>query len=78
MLAKCPEFDQLVEGDQLRDQGVNLESFYATWNDVETLTLRAGEDFDEVVFGISLAGIPYVCQELLSCQRELARHGRQG
>jgi hypothetical protein len=33
------------------------------------------EDFDEVVFGISLAGVPYVCRELLS-GNELARHGR--
>ncbi len=73
----APNYDQLVEGDQLRDQDVNLESFYATWNDVETRTLRVGEDFDEVVFGISLAGVPYVCQELLSaneCWRAMVDH----
>ena len=62
-----PNYDQLVEGEEIRKLGVNLESFYTTWNDVETLTLRAGEHFDDVVFGISLASIPYLCEELLNC-----------
>ena len=56
-----------MEGEEIRNLGANLESFYTTWNDVETLTLRAGEHFDDVVFGISLASIPYLCGELLSC-----------
>ncbi len=60
-------YDQLVEGEEIRKLGVNLESFYTTWNDVETLTLRVGEHFDDVVFGISLASIPYLCEELLNC-----------
>ena len=62
-----PNYDQLVEGEEIRKLGVNLESFYTTWNDVETLTLRVGEHFDDVVFGISLASIPYLCAELLNC-----------
>jgi uncharacterized protein with NAD-binding domain and iron-sulfur cluster len=62
-----PNYDQLVEGEEIRKLGVNLESFYTTWNDVETLTLRVGEHFDDVVFGISLASIPYLCEELLNC-----------
>jgi uncharacterized protein with NAD-binding domain and iron-sulfur cluster len=62
-----PNYDQLVEGEEIRNLGVNLESFYTMWNDVETLTLRAGEHFDDVVFGISLASVPYLCEELLSC-----------
>jgi uncharacterized protein with NAD-binding domain and iron-sulfur cluster len=62
-----PNYDQLVEGEEIQNLNVNLESFYTTWNDVETLTLRAGEHFDDVVFGISLASIPYLCEELLSC-----------
>ena len=70
-----PDYDQLVEGEELQRLGVNLESFYTTWKDVETLTLRAGEHFDDVVFGISLASIPYLCGELLELRRGLARDG---
>ena len=62
-----PDYDQLVEGEELRSLDVNLESFYATWDDVETITLRHQEHFDDVVFGISLASIPFLCEELLSC-----------
>ena len=62
-----PNYDQLVEGEEIRNLGANLESFYTTWNDVETMTLRVGEHFDDVVFGISLASIPYLCEELIRC-----------
>ena len=65
-----PDYDQLVEGEELKSLGVNLESFYTTWKDVETLTLRVGEHFDDVVFGISLASIPYLCGELLDSDEE--------
>jgi uncharacterized protein with NAD-binding domain and iron-sulfur cluster len=60
-----PRYDQLVEGDALRQSGANLESFWTTWRDVEELTLEAGKDFDTVVFGISLGSVPYLCQELV-------------
>jgi hypothetical protein len=60
-----PNYDQLVEGEELQRLGINLESFYTTWKDVETLTLSVGEHFDDVVFGISLASVPYLCGELL-------------
>jgi uncharacterized protein with NAD-binding domain and iron-sulfur cluster len=65
-----PAYDQLVEGEELRRRDVNLESFYAIWEDVETSTLRVGEHFDDVVFGISLASIPYLCAELLNCDEK--------
>ena len=65
-----PDYDQLVEGAELQRLDVNLESFYTTWKDVETLTLKAGEHFDDVVFGISLASIPYLCGELLKCDED--------
>lgn len=68
-----PNYDQLKEGEELRKQEVNLESFYTTWKDVEELTLRRGEDFDEVVFGISLGSVPYVCAELLVANNDWER-----
>ena len=41
-----PDYHQLAEGEELQRLGVNLESFYTTWKDVETLTLRAGEHLE--------------------------------
>ncbi len=61
-----PNYDQLVEGDELQKQDINLESFYTPWKDIETITLKQGEDFDDVVFGISLGSVPFICKELLT------------
>ena len=68
-----PNFDQLVEGEVLQSlakdgKNVNLESFWSEWKGGEYITLRKGEHFDEVVFGISLASIPYLCTELIEAQ----------
>lgn len=65
-----PDYDQLVEGDRLKAEKVNLESFYTTWHDPEKITLKRGKDFDEVVFGISLGSVPYVCAELLAADND--------
>jgi uncharacterized protein with NAD-binding domain and iron-sulfur cluster len=61
-----PNYDQLREGQALKDQKIDLESFYTTWKDVEEITLHSETDFDDVVFGISLASVPYLCRELLT------------
>ena len=61
-----PNYDQLVEGEELKEQNINLESFYTPWKDVENVTLKVGEDFDDIIFGISIASIPFVCKELLA------------
>jgi len=65
-----PNYDQLTEGEALRAEGVNLESFYTTWKDVGEITLKAGQDFDRVIFGIALGSIPFVCSELLAANKE--------
>lgn len=62
-----PNFDQLDEGERLEAEGVNLESFWTTWPDVETRTLRRGVNFDDVVLGISIGSFPYVAPELAHC-----------
>ena len=61
-----PNYCQLQEGQALQDQNIDLESFYTTWKDVEEITLQSETDFDDVVFGISLASVPYLCRELLT------------
>ncbi|MGZ3699664.1 MAG: hypothetical protein ACXWP5_16060, partial [Bdellovibrionota bacterium] len=60
-----PLYDQLVEGDELRAKGIDLESYSADWPDRDAITLRAGEDFDAVVMGISLGAVPYLCGPLI-------------
>jgi uncharacterized protein with NAD-binding domain and iron-sulfur cluster len=62
----APDYSQIAEGDQLQRQNIDLESFWTTWKDVEHLTLEAGVHFDQVIFGISLGAVPYICSELIT------------
>ena len=62
-----PLYDQLVEGVELKAQGINLESFWTPWREHETpIVLEQGRDFDAVVFGISIGSIPFVAAELVA------------
>lgn len=61
-----PLYEQLVQGEELKERSINLESNWADWQNVEPLTLLRGQDFDQVVFGISLGSIPMLCGELLA------------
>jgi uncharacterized protein with NAD-binding domain and iron-sulfur cluster len=59
-----PLWDQLVDGDKLKADGVDFEL------DPNPLgrparTLRLGEDFDAVVLGISLASLPGLCGDMV-------------
>lgn len=60
-----PLYEQLVEGKLLQDKEINLESNWNQWGDLEEIQLRAGEDFDRVIFGIPLGAIPHVFPEAL-------------
>jgi uncharacterized protein with NAD-binding domain and iron-sulfur cluster len=59
-----PLFEQLVEGDELRARGVDLESYWSGWPGEDLPPLQRGTDFDLVVLGISLGALPYVTPEL--------------
>jgi uncharacterized protein with NAD-binding domain and iron-sulfur cluster len=59
-----PFYDQLVEGDALKAQGINLESRWAEWTDTGEQVLEQGVDFHIVVQGISLAGLHEICAPL--------------
>jgi len=72
-----PLYEQLREGQQLYEKSrqseqtdgynlYNLESFWTKWQEVGECTLRAGEDFDCVVLGISLGSLPAISQELIA------------
>ena len=61
-----PNFEQLVDGEALRQSGQNLESAQCTWPVAEAIELQRGRDFDHVVLGISLGAIPGICSELIA------------
>jgi uncharacterized protein with NAD-binding domain and iron-sulfur cluster len=64
-----PDYDQIVDGQELKDKGYNLESFWTDWQDVEEIELKKGLDFDTVVFGISIGAVPFICSDLI-CANE--------
>ncbi len=61
-----PLYDQLVDGERLRAEGIDFESYLTADHDLPERTLTLGEDFDEIVLGISLGALPYVCPELIT------------
>ncbi|MBB3699595.1 NAD(P)-binding protein [Flammeovirga yaeyamensis] len=62
-----PMYDQIddKEAKELQDRNINLESSWTDWEDRDTIILNKDEDFDEVIFGFSLATIPHVASELI-------------
>lgn len=60
-----PDFDQLVDGAQMRREGWRFESHWDR-RKVGTRTLRVIEDFDFVVLGVSIGAIPHVCKEIIT------------
>jgi uncharacterized protein with NAD-binding domain and iron-sulfur cluster len=65
-----PLYDQIVEGEALKNNQIDLESFWTPWKDVEQVTLNYEKDFDIVVLGISIGAFPFICQELINAKTE--------
>ena len=61
----APRYAQLKQGEALKAGNVNLESFYSDWQEVGQEELSLGQDFDQVIFGISLGGVRIVCRDLV-------------
>ena len=71
-----PDYDQLKDGDELREQGRDFESFWDQGK-TGTRTLEVGEDFDFVVLGVGVGAIPYVCSEIVESDqrwRDMVEH----
>lgn len=65
-----PMYEQLVEGEALRAQKIDLESYWTPWQPVARKRLVAGQDFDRIVFAISIGAVPHVCKELLDARQD--------
>jgi len=69
----APLHDQIEGGDDLRASGINPESAWAVpWRDEEPRRLELGRDFDQVVLGISIAGVRHVARELAAASPAFA------
>jgi len=64
-----PHFDQLVEGPEMAGKGYDLESWWCPWQPENYRQLKAGDDFDVLVFALSIGAVPYVCPQLLSASQ---------
>lgn len=60
-----PHYDQLKEGDQMKGHGYDLESWWCPWQPDTFRHLKAGDDFDVLVFALSIGAVPYVCGQLI-------------
>ncbi|WP_296679440.1 NAD(P)-binding protein [Novosphingobium sp.] len=61
-----PFYDQLDQGEALKQQPLGLESYWTVWKDVGSTTLQRGVDFDIVVLGTSIGPIPTFGQDMLN------------
>jgi hypothetical protein len=61
-----PLWDQLEDGERMRDEGRDLEALRSPG--VGEVVLREGADFDAVVLGIPIAALPYCCGELVRAE----------
>ena len=59
-----PNWNQIVDGDALRARGINFEEESGTTLG-ERLVLVRGQNFHDVILGISLGGLPAICRELI-------------
>ena len=63
-----PLYDQLVQGDQLKNEGIDLETPWSPWQPVDTYQIQQGQNngFDIVVLATSLAPINDIGKELIA------------
>lgn len=66
-----PFWEQLVNGEQLQKDGVDFESYFAPGGTPRTL--RLGHEFDKVVLGISIGGLPYSAASLIEASADLKK-----
>ncbi len=61
-----PDYDQIVEGEELRRRNIDLESNWTPWQDTGgEVVLQQRVDFDVVVLGIPVDGLRSICAQLI-------------
>jgi uncharacterized protein with NAD-binding domain and iron-sulfur cluster len=60
---QLPNYDQIKDADKVK--GIDLESYYSGYEG-KTVTKAVGKDFDEVLFGIPIGAVQFVCEELVA------------
>jgi uncharacterized protein with NAD-binding domain and iron-sulfur cluster len=73
----APLYEQLEHADILQQH--DLESYYDKIPQMHTrgLTLKAGEDYDKVLYAIPIGAVPYICEELVDDSqrwRDMVKH----
>ena len=58
-----PRYDQIKDAKKI--EGIDLESYYSTHRG-KPVTKYAGTDYDEVLFGIPIGAVQFVCPELVA------------
>lgn len=77
-----PNYAQLnpKQAELLQQHNINLESFWSAWPEIykqhfgQSLpekTLQKGQDFDRVIYGISISSLPHLCPTLLAQDAKL-------
>jgi uncharacterized protein with NAD-binding domain and iron-sulfur cluster len=61
----APDWAQLVDGDRLERERIELESFWDTRH-VERKRLEVARDFDLVVLAVGGGAVPWVCPEIVA------------
>ncbi len=64
-----PNWDQLVDGQQLKAHGVDFEARQGGWTPVSQKILKKGVDFDVVISGISIGELPVVAEAIIENKR---------
>lgn len=59
-----PKFDTLVQGEELEERGVDLESPWSGWKGVDEKILEPGRDFDHCILGIPVSVFPAIAKQL--------------
>ncbi|MFP8967396.1 NAD(P)-binding protein [Pokkaliibacter sp. CJK22405] len=77
-----PLYEQLdpTVAELLKANHINLESTWSNWPELykePEITLRQGEDFDEVILGISVASLPALCPTLMTLSPAFATMTQQ-
>jgi uncharacterized protein with NAD-binding domain and iron-sulfur cluster len=65
-----PLFDQIEEGERLRDSGCDLEDPWSGWTGGADTELTVGRDFDVVILGIPVGAHRLICPKLIERSTE--------